>query len=231
MEPYEFELAQNQMKDTIYNHHASSEVKLYCIHAYMFLGIKKKHLAGIFQKDRHTIARWIDKFYQEGVVSRKHNEEANSRKFDHLQKQWIKEFVDKKPTSYLREIADAFKKNFGMTIAQSTVFYILTTVCKYTRQVVERRAMEIRMADILRFTKELDLFRPSHEQLLFLDEFGFDNRDMLRKFGWFAKGRPFMKSSFQRRLRNSFLGFCGKDGLVEAYHTEAPLTDKYSLLA
>jgi transposase len=216
----DFELARQQLLEAVKRKHASSEVKLYCIHAYMFLGFKKQDLAQIFQKDRHTIGKWIEKFYTKGVVSRKQNESSAASKFDDDHKRWIKEFVDNKPTSYLREIAEAFQKQFGMTIAQSTVFYILTSVWKYTRQVVERRAMEIRMADVIRFSKELNMIRPTHEQLLFLDEFGFDNRDMLRKFGWFVKGRPYMKSSFQRRLRNSFLGFCGVNGLVEAYHTE-----------
>jgi len=118
----DFELARQQLLEAVKRKHASSEVKLYCIHAYMFLGFKKQDLAQIFQKDRHTIGKWIEKFYTKGVVSRKQNESSAASKFDDDHKRWIKEFVDNKPTSYLREIAEAFQKQFGMTIAQSTVF-------------------------------------------------------------------------------------------------------------
>jgi len=43
---------------------------------------------------------------------------------------------------------------------------------------------------------------------------------MLRKYGWFEKGKPFMRSNFQRRLRHSFLGFCGVTGLLSVARTE-----------
>jgi hypothetical protein len=128
--------------------------------------------------------------------------------------------VQEKPLSYLNEIAKAFEKKYALSISVSHVFHILTQHWGLTRQKVERRAMEIQMSDIVRFAREVNEVSPLYEQLLFADEFGSDNRDMLRLYGWFAKGNPYMHSNFRRRERHSFLGFCGCDGLVEIFHTE-----------
>lgn len=57
--------------------------------------------------------------------------------------------------------------------------------------------------------------------LVFLDEMGFDNRDMLRKKGNSRKGtRLVYRGEFDRKPRVSLLCFAGLDGLVETYQTE-----------
>lgn len=80
--------------------------------------------------------------------------------------------------------------------------------------------MEIKFHDIYRFADEIIRIRPTFDQLLIGDEFGMDNRDMLRQYGWFKRGEPFYRSNFRRRRRYSFLGFCNIYGLLEVYHTE-----------
>jgi len=67
---------------------------------------------------------------------------------------------------------------------------------------VERRAKEIQVRDIMRYAREVNGVRPLHEQLLIIDEFGYDNRDMLRQYGWFKRGQPslFFQIQAQREV-------------------------------
>jgi transposase len=51
-----------QSKETLrsaVSKHASVEVKLYAVHAYVFCGFNKKTVALVFNKHRNTISTWI----------------------------------------------------------------------------------------------------------------------------------------------------------------------------
>ena len=146
------------------------------------------------------------------------------------------EFVD----SYVMNAFRFFEK-FNITISKSSVFTILTYHWGYNRKVfimckdvlflkvVERRAKEIKLTDINRYTREVNEILPLHEQLLFLDEVSFDNRDMLPTKGWFVKGgNPYYRGHFQRTSRMSFLSFTSVHGIVENFHTDGTF-DRHAL--
>jgi transposase len=108
-----------------------------------------------------------------------------------------------------------------MDISISTIYKILILDLNYTKKKVERRAIQIRFDDICRYTKEINQIEPIHERLIFLDETSMDNRDMLRKRGWFLRNsRPTIDGQFTRSKRISILAFIGVKGIIEAYDTE-----------
>jgi hypothetical protein len=83
--------------------------------------------------------------------------------------------------------------------------------------------MEISIADIIRFCRDLNSL-PLHwtwENLVFLDEVGFDNRDMFHKRGYALKGqRIVFRGEFTRKKRCSLLCFLGVNGLLDYFETE-----------
>lgn len=90
-----------------------------------------------------------------------------------------------------------------------------------TWKVLERRAIQINNEEILRFTKELHSFPWILQNLVFLDEVSFDNRDMLRNKGYGMKGdRVYFRGEFCRKPRVSLLCFIGVNGLLDTFSTE-----------
>jgi transposase len=51
--------------------HASEEVKEYCIFMHTVCGVNRKTLAKYFNKTERCIGNWIQKFYDDGDLSRK----------------------------------------------------------------------------------------------------------------------------------------------------------------
>lgn len=79
--------------------------------------------------------------------------------------------------------------------------------------------------DILRIANELLSFPWTLENLVFLDEVGFDNKDMMRKRGYALKGQKLIyRSEFVRKPRISLLCFIGVHGMLNCYQTEGTFT-------
>jgi hypothetical protein len=90
-----------------------------------------------------------------------------------------------------------------------------------TRQMLERRAFQVSLLDIARFTKELNEIPWMFHQLVFLDEVSIDNTDMWRTRGYGIKGdRLYFRGEFSRKTRTSLLCFCDMLGMVNCYVTE-----------
>ena len=101
---------------------------------------------------------------------------VDSRKFNNDKRKFILDIFLKHPTSYLDEVRSKFMIEFHMSISCSTIWRIIDEA-GLTRKVIERRAIEICVADIIRYVNEL-LSLPygwTYENLVFLDEVGFDN--------------------------------------------------------
>ncbi|KAI9352082.1 hypothetical protein BDR26DRAFT_914466 [Obelidium mucronatum] len=52
------------------NHHATPEVKAYCLYMYYFMGVKPAQLTKMFSKSKTTITTWIDTYESTGVLGR-----------------------------------------------------------------------------------------------------------------------------------------------------------------
>ena len=95
--------------------------------------------------------------------------------------------------------------------------------CAY--QVLERRAREVRKADVLRFIADLRRLNWSPTSLVFLDEVSFDSRDMRRRYGYSPRGQKLViRGDAGRSQRMPLLCFQGVDGLLEAHITEGTFT-------
>jgi hypothetical protein len=87
-----------------------------------------------------------------------------------------------------------------------------------TWKVLEVRAIQISKSEVIRFAKELLSFLWLLENLVFLDEVSFDNRDMIRRKGFVMKGEKlFYRDEFNRKPRVSLLCFIGVSGLLDTF--------------
>eukprot|EP00734_Pompholyxophrys_sp_LG126_P000155 Pompholyxophrys_sp_v1_NODE_23_length_3902_cov_17.111256.p2 type:complete len:351 gc:universal NODE_23_length_3902_cov_17.111256:17-1069(+) len=213
----------NPLFNHVFRTQASESVKLHVIYGAEYLGIPHRNLATIYAKDPSTISRWVKAYKENGTVARK-IPVSRWKRYDDHHRQWILAFIQKEPLSYLQEICKKFNESFNLCISTSTVLLILHEA-KYTNKVVERRAMEIKFDDVIRFTCEINAVHPLPMQLCFIDEMSTDNRAMARKRGWFLQGsRPVFKGCFRRGTRLSLLSFLGVDGLIDTCQTSGTFT-------
>lgn len=71
------------------------------------------------------------------------------RRFGTAQRQWLLDLYYKKPVIFIDEARDRFQRHFKTTISAASVIRILKTA-GLTWKKIERRAIQIRKADILR---------------------------------------------------------------------------------
>lgn len=217
-----------QMQQEVFRAQASVNTKFHAVHAYVFLGLTLVEVGHIFCKSTTTIANWVKKWHIEGNLDRL--SAKNNTKFTPIHREWIRRFVEHDPLCYLWEIKTGFQEHFvGVSISISTIYRILIHDLHLTKKTVERRALQIRFDDICRFNGEINAIRPLHHQLLFLDEMSLDNRDMLRKKGWFLRGStPTFRGQFGRSKRISTLAFLGWTGILEVFEVEGTFNrDKF----
>lgn len=136
----------------------------------------------------------------------------------------IKSFVNRvnkvNPVMFHDEAAETFYRKFGVKISSSYISTILHEA-SLTYKVLERRAIQIQISEIHRFCAELRSFPWILENLVFLDEVSFDNKDMLRKRGHAVKGeRLIYRGEYVRRPRVSPLCFLGTTGILNTYKSE-----------
>lgn len=141
-------------------------------------------------------------------------------------RQWIVELYGKEPVLFLDEGKTRFQLHFHVTISVSSICAILHE-SGLSWKTIERRAIQIREDEIVRFMREVlaipwDLFN-----LVFLDEVSFNNQVMLRRKGYGVVGQKVIyRGEFCRKPRVSFLCFLGMNGMVESYFTEGTFNRK-----
>lgn len=123
------------------------------------------------------------------------------------------------PTLYLHESKKRFQREFSTTISISSIWRIIHNA-GLTWKCLERRAIQIKESDIVRFFYELSCIPWDYQNLIFLDEFSIDNRSMLRPRGYGVRGqRLVFRGEFVRKPRESMLCFIGQEGMLEAFST------------
>lgn len=199
--------------------HASANTVMHCLYGYYMLGIKKAKLAVIYRKDPKTIANWITRSEERGNAQRLATKQK-LRKFSKEQQQWVIKYFQERPLSFLDEAKSAFEAQHGLSISVTSVWAIVHSA-GLTWKTVERRAIHIKESDIFRFVRELSAINWSQQNVVFLDEVSFDNREMLRKRGYALKGTKLLfRGEFTRKPRVSLLCFIGAGGLLSYYDTE-----------
>lgn len=203
---------------------ASENTIYHVLYGYFFRGIAIKDLSEIYNKDRTTISRWIKKYEEKGDVARNKSLQSTYRKFDEQQRAWLVNLFKDRPVLHQNEASLLFFAKFHTEISTSSISTILSEA-GLTWKVLERRAIQIQLEDILRFSNELTSFPWLLENLVFLDEVGFDNKSMMRKRGYAVKGqRLIYRSEFVRKPRASLLCFIGINGMLNCYETEGTFT-------
>lgn len=133
--------------------------------------------------------------------------------------------IGNEPVLFIDEARDRFQRHFNSTISTASVIRILHAA-GLTWKKIERRAIQIRKADILKFADELDSIKWQFHQLIFLDEVSFDSRHMLRNHGYDVKGQKVLyRGEFNRKPRESYLRFLGQSGMLESFRTEGKFFD------
>lgn len=200
--------------------HASENTKYHCLYDYYFLGMKKIKLAKIYCKSPVTISQWIQQFEKNRTLKRQTARKTVYKKFSAEKREWLVNRYKVHPVMFHDEAAEVFYRKFLIKISSSTISTILHEA-SLSYKVLERRAIQIQLAEIHRFCTELRSFPWLLENLVFIDEVSFDNKDMLRKRGYAVRGeRLVYRGEYVRRPRVSLLCFLGTTGILNAYKTE-----------
>lgn len=202
---------------------ASENTIYYVLYGYFFLGLSKAKLAVLYKKHKSTISSWITRYEQDGYFSRT-KYERDCSKFSSEKRQWLINLYMKSPTMYLHEAKTCFQHEFNIRISVSSIWRILNHA-GLTLKYLERRAIQIKESDIIRFFNELSSIRWDYSNLLFLDEVSFDNRSMLRSRGYGIRGKRLVfRGEFVRKARVSLLCFIGQHGMIDSYSTNGTFT-------
>lgn len=141
-------MAHEDIFHRVHNNHASVNTVYHCLYAFYFLGMSRASLAKIFGKSKSIICQWIRKYERDGAFSRKHRKQVY-RRFGTMQRQWLLDLYYKEPVIFIDEARERFQKHFKISISAASVIRILKTA-GLTWKKIERRAIQIRKADILR---------------------------------------------------------------------------------
>lgn len=214
---------QNYIIENIRSKRAPVNTKCHCLYGHYFLGLSRSQLALIYSKSKTTISTWIADYERDGSLE-KVKKNASWRKFDVYKRQWLVDQYKTNPIMYLDEACHKFKLHFGVSISASSVLNILHAN-NLSWKVLERRAIQIREDDILRYVRELNCFVWDLFNLVFLDETAFLNNEMLRTHGYGTVGESLVfKGEFRRLPRVSCLTFLGQSGIIENFETEGTFT-------
>lgn len=204
--------------------HAHPNTVYHCLYSYFFLGISKIHLAKIYCKSPSTITSWIEKFEKDGAIGRNTNVSNVYKKFGIEKRRWLIDTYQKNPILYQEEAASLFYNMFHISISTSTISLILREA-GLSWKVLEQRAIQIQIADVVRFCTELTTFPWLLENLVFIDEVSFNGRDMIRRKGYGVKGEKLVfRADFSRKARISLLCFLGVHGILNTYVTDGTFT-------
>lgn len=199
--------------------HASSNTVYHALYGHFFLGIAKKDLAVIYGKSRSTIFEWFSKYEKNGFYRRKQREQV-FKKFNTIMREWLVHLYQIEPFLFLDEAKQRFQQQFQLSISVSSICTILHD-SGLSWKTIERRAIQIREDEIIRFVKEMLSVPWDIYNLVFLDEVSFDNKDMLRKKGYGVVGQKLIyRGEFCRKPRVSFLCFLGLNGMLDSFWTE-----------
>ncbi|KAG3086361.1 hypothetical protein PI124_g10759 [Phytophthora idaei] len=195
--------------------HAHPKPVFHCLYGYYNLGYSRQELADVYDKTVRTIGNWMKVYENTGTFQR--SKMSFHKKFIAAQRQWLYDYYQVKPLSYLDAAQATFTQNHRVAISQTPVWRIIHDF-GLTWKVLERRAMHVKERDVFRFVEELSQVNWSHQNLVILDKVSFDNRGMIRKRGYAMRGEKVaVRGDFQRKSRISILAFIGVNGVLNYY--------------
>ncbi|XP_062704928.1 uncharacterized protein LOC115265658 [Aedes albopictus] len=209
----------NPIIHNVRHQHASTNTVYHALYGYYFLGISKPNLAKIYGKAVSTIYEWIGRYERDGLFRRKQRERIY-KKFCVEKREWLVNLYRNEPILFLDEAKQKFQSYFQVSISVSAICTILHE-SGLSWKTIERRAIQIRDSEIIRFVQEMLAIRWDLYNLVFLDEVSFDNKDMLRRKGYGVVGQKLIyRGEFSRKPRVSLLCFLGMNGILDSFWTE-----------
>lgn len=213
----------HQIQQAVFKRHASANTKYHALYGFFFLGLSKPQLAKIYGKTPVTIGNWIRQYQDSGLMTRKERTKVYLQ-FNDEKRHWIIMLFRNEPTLFLDEAKNKFENTFQCPISTSSISRILHAE-GYTWKVIERRAIQVKEAQICFFVNELCSFNWNLQNLVFLDEVSIDNRGMLRNRGYAKVGEKLIfRGEFNRKARVSLLCFLGQTGILETFQTDGTFT-------
>ncbi|XP_037027831.1 uncharacterized protein LOC119068368 [Bradysia coprophila] len=198
---------------------ATDEVKYYALYAYYFLGQSKTQVARTYNKSISSVTNWINYYEANDTLVRPSRVRIPS-KFNEEKIQWLLDLYHENPILYLDEAKYEFHVRFNISISTSHICNILHAN-NMSWKTLERRAVQIRDTDIVKFMAELNCIDWDYSNLVFLDEISIDNQGLMRTKGYGIIGQKLLyRGKFNRKPRMSMLAFLGQNGILETYVTE-----------
>lgn len=129
-----------------------------------------------------------------------------------------------KPTLYLDEARHKFQLHFNETISASYICQILHKN-NMSWKTLEKRAIQIRDSEIIKFFEQLNAIDWDYSNLVFLDKVAMDNQGLLRTKGYGIVGKKlYYRGEFKRQPRISMLVFLGQNGILDSFKTDGTFT-------
>lgn len=198
---------------------SSNEVKYYALYGYYFLGHSKSMPSKTHSESISTITSWITHFEDNRTLGRPKRTRIPS-KCDEQKRIWIQQLYHDNPILHLDEAKVQFKMHFNITISTSHIFQILHAN-NMSWKTLEKRAIQIRDSEIVKFICELNAIDWTYSNLVFLDEVSMDNQGLLRTKGYGLIGeRLIYRGEFTRKPMMSMLAFLGQNGILDTYITD-----------
>ena len=128
---------------------ASVDAIARCLYAFYILGMSRNQLSKIYHVGRTTIYRWIQRYENTKTIGRICAGKLY-RRYNLEKRNLLVDYFRKYPLAYLDEAKLWFQNTFFFNISLSSVWRIIHEA-GLTRKVVERRAIQICIADIDRY--------------------------------------------------------------------------------
>lgn len=178
------------------------------------LGYSRSRIAENLGVDQSTVSRTLTLFSTTGQVSKKpYPKDKAFRKLTTPAQLHILNTVIAKPGIYLHEIQQELLDVLQFSVDISTICRFLHSN-GFTRQ--KLHLIAVQRDEFLRQQYILDVSIYQPEMLVFLDETGADQRNVLRRYGYSMRGIPLRKHSLLvRGERVSGLAFMSIEGLLD----------------
>ena len=144
--------------------------------------------------DKSTVSRTLTLFHTTGSVSKRpYPKQRAFRKLTTPAQLLILHLCLSRPGIYLREIRDEILLVLEIDVNESAI-------CKFLQQsgfTHQKLKVVAAQQDVFlreQFIAEVTVYQP--EMLVFIDETGADNRNLLRKYGYSMRGKPLKHTPF-----------------------------------
>ncbi|OWZ05628.1 hypothetical protein PHMEG_00022246 [Phytophthora megakarya] len=149
------------MKIVATRQHAHPNSVFHCL--ILLPRIFKTTTSSHLQQARQTVSNWIR--VNEATGTYQLAISTSDKRFTSEQRFWIRSYFEQKSLSYLDEAQEAFHQTYQLTISKTYVWRIIHDY-RLTCKVLERRAIQVKKNDMIRFVDELSQINWSYQNIV-----------------------------------------------------------------